>query len=69
MKTCTRYARFLVTPLGAENERCGTCAAHLAVTCRTLTLLTGKALAIQEVPGNWGKELVLVDGIVARLRN
>lgn len=68
VKTCTHYARFLLTPVGADNQRSATCATHLAVTARTLTLLTSQPLLIQEVPGKWSNELVLVDGVVARLQ-
>ena len=69
VKTCTRYARFVVTPLGADGQASGTCAHHLAVISRTLMLITSRALVTQEVPGNWGKELVLADGVIGRLGN
>lgn len=61
VKVCKKYARFVVMPVGKPDAARGTCAIHLAAFIRTMQLLTGQAAVVQEVPGNWPRELIITE--------
>jgi len=68
VKKCTNYARFVLVPMGVPGGAVSTCGQHMSVSTRTLQLLHERPVVVQEVPGNWGRDLVLVDGAIARLQ-
>lgn len=67
VKKCTNYARFVASPFNTPGMGTGFCGHHLSSGCKGLMALERKAIVVQEVPGNWGKELVVFDGVVSYL--
>lgn len=67
LKVCPKYSRFLVFPTEKPDDAKAVCAIHLAAVVRTMHLLTGQAVIIQEIPGNWGRELIVADNQLALL--
>ncbi len=68
LKNCPKYARFLAIPMGQPDDARAMCANHVAAFIRTMHLLTGKSVVIQEVPGKWGRELIIAEDQLALLR-
>lgn len=67
VRTCKKYARFVAIPMGMPDEAKGSCAIHLAAFVRTMQLLTGQPVVVQEVPGNWPRELIITQDQLALL--
>ena len=64
---CPSYARVVLSVMGEPGTAKAVCARHLPVMVRTLLLTARKALVVQAVPGNWGRELVVTpDGEIGR---
>jgi hypothetical protein len=62
VKRCPKYARFVVSPYGRIDGRTGACGLHLAPVARAVHIRTGLPAIVQEVPGNWRKEAIVIDG-------
>lgn len=67
VKKCTNYARFVLSPFNTTSMGIGVCGHHQSSATKGLFALERKAVVCQEVPGNWGKELVVFDGVVSYL--
>jgi hypothetical protein len=59
---CPKYARFLVVPYGRVDGKTGACGGHLAPVVRAVHVKTGLPAVVQEIPGNWRKEAIVIDG-------
>lgn len=61
--TCNFFARFTCTPYNEAGPRIGVCGSHIPVIIKGMMLTHGKAVVIQEVPGNWGhNEKAVING-------
>ena len=67
VRVCKKYARFVAIPMGKPDAAKGACAIHLAAFVRTMQLLTGLPVVVQEVPGNWPRELIITEDQLAIL--
>lgn len=65
VKKCSNYCRFVVQPFNdATIKPVGYCGHHLSSGIKGMQAITHKAVVTQEVPGNWGRELVVIEGII-----
>lgn len=68
IKKCTNYARFVLQPFNdATVKPEGYCGHHISTGAKGMQAITHKALVVQEVPGNWGRELVAFEGQIGML--
>ena len=64
-KKCPRYARWAITPMGMPIPPARACGLHLSVIIKGVRYTHGKAVIVQEIPGNWlgnGAELAARNG-------
>lgn len=67
VKRCPRYARFVVIPYGRADGKKGACGAHVGPVLRAVHVQTWLPAIVQEVPGAWRKEAIVIDGEMREL--